>query len=169
MTNGAHHKERERLHAINAPLANKAENLLGGIYERCKKHSLSRAKELCSKQFFMDWLTRQPNCPCCGIAFDLSPRPGFRLDASPSIDRFDSARGYELDNIELICWRCNNIKRNYTAADLMRVAKWMDRRATWGNDKPYDGTNDFAKSLDVGYAAIRERMAAGGKGWEPKA
>lgn len=38
---------------------------------------------------------------------------------------------------------------------------------TWGNeatkfDKPYDPLDDFAKSRDVGFAAIRERVAAGG-------
>ena len=46
----------------------------------------------------------------------------------------------------------------------------------WGNqtdkfapvEKPYNGTDDFAKSLDVGYAAVRERVAAGGPGWTPK-
>jgi hypothetical protein len=32
----------------------------------------------------------------------------------------------------------------------------------------YDGQDDFAKSLDVGYEAIRERVAAGGPGWKPK-
>jgi len=35
-------------------------------------------------------------------------------------------------------------------------------------DAPYDGTDDFAKSLDEGYRAIRERVAAGGEGWTPK-
>jgi DNA N-6-adenine-methyltransferase (Dam) len=33
---------------------------------------------------------------------------------------------------------------------------------------PYDGIDDFAKSLDDGYRAIRARVAAGGKGWTPK-
>ena len=32
----------------------------------------------------------------------------------------------------------------------------------------YDATDDFAKSLDVGYQAIRARVAAGGPGWTPK-
>lgn len=32
----------------------------------------------------------------------------------------------------------------------------------------YHAAADFAGSLDVGYAAIRERKANGGKGWEPK-
>jgi len=48
----------------------------------------------------------------------------------------------------------------------------------WGNEvdkfKPaaaaddYDADKDFAGSLEVGYAAIRERVANGGPGWEPK-
>lgn len=32
----------------------------------------------------------------------------------------------------------------------------------------YNGTDDFAKSIDVGYEAIRQRMAEGGEGWTPK-
>lgn len=32
----------------------------------------------------------------------------------------------------------------------------------------YDAADDFAKSLDVGYAAVRERVAQGGEGWTPK-
>ena len=33
--------------------------------------------------------------------------------------------------------------------------------------REYDPADDFRRSLDVGYARIRERMAGGGKGWEP--
>jgi N6-adenosine-specific RNA methylase IME4 len=43
----------------------------------------------------------------------------------------------------------------------------------WGNETDkfepeYDAQDDFAKSLDVAYAAIRERKAKGGPGWIPK-
>jgi len=31
----------------------------------------------------------------------------------------------------------------------------------------YNAEDDFARSIDLAYEAIRERMAAGGKGWEP--
>jgi site-specific DNA-methyltransferase (adenine-specific) len=34
---------------------------------------------------------------------------------------------------------------------------------------PYDANDDFARSIDVAYAAIRQRKAAGGPGWEPGA
>ena len=31
----------------------------------------------------------------------------------------------------------------------------------------YNGNDDFSRSIDEAYAVIRERMAAGGKGWTP--
>jgi hypothetical protein len=35
------------------------------------------------------------------------------------------------------------------------------------SEPPYDAADDFAKSLEVGFSAIRERQAAGGPGWTP--
>jgi len=32
-------------------------------------------------------------------------------------------------------------------------------------DEPYDAADDFSRSLDDCYRAIRARVAAGGKGW----
>ena len=39
---------------------------------------------------------------------------------------------------------------------------------SYGLTKDYDADDDFAKSLDEGYRAIRERMKTGGPGWTPK-
>ena len=33
--------------------------------------------------------------------------------------------------------------------------------------EPYNAADDFNRSLDNCYRAVRERVAAGGKGWEP--
>ena len=43
----------------------------------------------------------------------------------------------------------------------------------WGNEidkfePEYDAQDDFAKSLEEGYRAVRERVAAGGRPWVPK-
>ena len=42
----------------------------------------------------------------------------------------------------------------------------------WGNETrkfgEYDADKDMAGSLEEGYRAIRERVAAGGPGWKPK-
>lgn len=47
---------------------------------------------------------------------------------------------------------------------------WGDEteKFTGQDEAPYDGADDFAKSLDEGYRAIRARVAAGGEGWTPK-
>ena len=64
------------------------------------------------------------NCPCCGVVLArFSGQSSF--GPQPSIDRLDSARGYEPDNVAIICWRCNSIKRDATADELERIAAWM--------------------------------------------
>jgi len=35
-------------------------------------------------------------------------------------------------------------------------------------DEPYDAADDFNRSIDACYAAIRDRVAAGGEGWKPR-
>jgi hypothetical protein len=37
-----------------------------------------------------------------------------------------------------------------------------------GPEPPYDADEDFAKSIDVAYEAVRERVANGGPPWTPK-
>lgn len=127
---GQRHRELEARRAALFPLLVQASNLMSGVRERSKALGFVRPPQLVSKQYFIDWLNRQPHCECCGVRFSIERRGGEWREDAPSIDRFDTRRGYELDNIALICWRCNNIKRNYVAADLRRVADWMD---VWGN------------------------------------
>jgi hypothetical protein len=37
-----------------------------------------------------------------------------------------------------------------------------------GRSADYDGDDDFRQSILVAFNAIRERMAQGGPGWDPK-
>lgn len=68
------------------------------------------------------------NCPCCDRT--MAPRTGESahgpVDESPSLDRLDASVGYVPGNVTVICWRCNNVKRDATSAELRRVADWMD-------------------------------------------
>ena len=122
------HKELERIRAETYPLRVQAENMIQGVRERNKRFGVS-CPEI-SKQFVMDWLRRQTTCECCGVSFSIGRKGcGKARPESPSIDRFDSNLPYTLDNISLLCWRCNNIKRNYTQDDLRRVADWIDLRS----------------------------------------
>lgn len=124
--NGERHRKREIARAARSPLAARARVLIGGIRERSKDRALP-FPAWAKIEFVIDWLRRQPNCECCGVVFAMQTAvAGQKCDASPSFDRFDSCGGYEIENVRLICWRCNNIKRNYGAADLRMVADWID-------------------------------------------
>lgn len=127
--NGERMRAKARAREEARPLLVAAERLMEGIRSRCQERGYSRAQETRSKAFFEAWLRRQPNCECCGKPFRLGPKNGVKHDLSASIDRFDTSRGYDIDNIALICWRCNNIKRNYAPDDLEMVAAWIRRRA----------------------------------------
>ena len=65
------------------------------------------------------------HCRACDVEFDLESRqPGSR---TPSIDRVDNSKGYQKDNVEIICNRCNSIKRDCTIKDLERLIRYMQR------------------------------------------
>lgn len=128
--NNGRQREAELIKARIArdPVRQAAMNLAGGVRDRVKKLGLPSSSTLMSTEYFEEWVSRQPNCACCSTPFDLGPKNGKANDASPSVDRFDPSVGYTIANTSLICWRCNNIKRNYRAEDLRLIAAWMDRR-----------------------------------------
>lgn len=127
---GEHQREVERRRAERYPYRVSASILMSGVRERSKEFGWGVHPLLRTKDFFEAWLRRQPKCECCSVTLRIGRKgdAGLRQDDAPSIDRFDSGRGYDLDNIALVCWRCNNIKRNYLECDLRMVADWMGRK-----------------------------------------
>lgn len=105
-----------------------AENICHGIRQRARRQSLSIDPEV-NEHLVEQLIKQQPNCQCCGVAYDIdSKREGIALRTSPSIDRFDPSQGYTLDNIELICFHCNNLKRHGSLRDFERIVRWMKNR-----------------------------------------
>jgi 5-methylcytosine-specific restriction endonuclease McrA len=69
-------------------------------------------------------------CPCCGVVFDFSTnkrKRGINVNASPSLDRFNSTQGYIVKNVMIICMRCNRIKCDATLAEIEAVCNYMRR------------------------------------------
>jgi len=85
-------------------------------------------RDILTVAFLMDWLRRQVRCEACGEVLRLAPEvPGLKGDRSPSIDRVHPERGYVVGNIALLCWRCNNLKRDATSSELQTIVDWMRR------------------------------------------
>lgn len=78
--------------------------------------------------YLVDNLEIPDVCPALGIAlnYDGAEKSGWtRTDNSPSIDRIDSTKGYELGNIQILSWRANRIKNDSTAEELMKIARYI--------------------------------------------
>lgn len=61
-------------------------------------------------------------CPILGIP--LQHNIGKPLDNSYSIDRIDSTKGYEIDNIIVISYRANVLKNNANLDELTRIVEF---------------------------------------------
>lgn len=59
-------------------------------------------------------------CPVLGIPLDRRD-----MQHSPSLDRFDSSKGYTKDNICVISFRANSIKQDATFDEIMAVMEYM--------------------------------------------
>jgi hypothetical protein len=66
-----------------------------------------------------DDITIPPCCPVFETPFDFSSSG--RGDNSPSLDRIDSTKGYTKDNIVVVSWRANNLKKDATIDELERL------------------------------------------------
>lgn len=74
-------------------------------------------------------------CPVFGVPWAEKDGRHGPKEYSPTLDRIDPARGYVVGNVVVISHRANSIKRDANAADIHRVATWLER----GADAKYQG------------------------------
>lgn len=67
-------------------------------------------------------LTFPISCPILGIP--LKYNRGMVQDDSISIDRIDSSKGYEANNIVVISWRANKLKNDSTSREMELISKF---------------------------------------------
>jgi hypothetical protein len=68
-------------------------------------------------------LTFPITCPILGIPIRFNRG---QRDDSISIDRIDSERGYEIDNIVVISWRANRLKSDASLSDMKRISEFYE-------------------------------------------
>lgn len=69
-------------------------------------------------------------CPVFGVKLEWGHGKvsGFFSPASPSVDRMDSSKGYTPDNVRVICWEANMLKRDATLEKLKKIVAYMERQ-----------------------------------------
>ena len=70
-------------------------------------------------------LTFPITCPILNIPIKFNK--GKAQDDSISIDRIDSTRGYEVDNIIVVSWKANRLKNNASKEDLEKISNFYNK------------------------------------------
>lgn len=99
------------------------------------KHAIKRAVKngIAADPIYMKEVSKlkPKKCPCCGIQLDYSVVVGGSTNPKPrgpSLDRIDPTKGYVRGNVEIICWRCNALKRDATLKELRMLVAYMAER-----------------------------------------
>jgi len=99
--------------------------LRSGLVSRSREKNLPFDKSILNTNYIYNWLTQTQSCECCKRNFDFTFK-NINNYSSPTIDKFYSSLGYVIGNIHLLCWRCNILKKNYSASKLETVMLWMN-------------------------------------------
>jgi len=123
---GVIQKEKERQRKLVYPIRMRAQILRHGMKQRSENLKLVFDESIFTVSYLMDLLKSNPYCECCGKKLDI----GFKLDKkpndnSPSMDRKIPQKGYTKENTALLCWRCNNLKRDASIQELETISRWM--------------------------------------------
>lgn len=125
-TAGRDVKAREQRRLERYPLRVQCQRLRYGMIERSRLRGLPFDSSALTVGYLMDRLERNPACECCRKRLAIGGvKHGKPDDASPSIDRIHPERGYTVENVAILCWRCNNLKRDATPMELKIVTDWM--------------------------------------------
>lgn len=124
------HKEKKSIFGLNASCKKcrrtkskshyEGQSIEYRIYSRAKSRSAKNGRAF---EISIDDIEVPEVCPILGIK--LISGIDIFTDASPSIDRIDSTRGYVKGNIRIISNRANRIKSNATVEDLEKILQYM--------------------------------------------
>lgn len=97
------------------PILVRAITMFSSVLSSGREHDID-------KNWILEKLNGQHSCPICNVRFvfdteiETTINP-FKNMCKPSLDRWDSSKGYTKDNIVLLCLKCNSIKNQYTLED----------------------------------------------------
>ena len=105
----------------------RASYLLSNIKRRCKDKNLEN--EITIEFLIYLWEKQKGRCYYTGLEMDL--KSSRKIEHSyiktnkkvVSVDRIDSSKGYNKNNVVLCCWGINNMKQDYSIEELKYWSK----------------------------------------------
>lgn len=91
------------------------------IYNRLKSSAKKRNIPFTLTISELNHLTFPISCPILSIPLKFNRE---QSDNSYSIDRIDSSKGYEIDNIIVVSWKANRLKNNATKEELSKLSEF---------------------------------------------
>jgi hypothetical protein len=67
-------------------------------------------------------------CECCGKELREPYGKKGASDNSYSLDQIIPGAGYIIGNVTILCWRCNELKKNSTPDELFMIANWYQNK-----------------------------------------
>lgn len=126
-TKGKIHRENQLRRQSQTPFRFRCQLLRSGMRNRSQLNKLPYDEKTLTVDYLMERLTKDNRCECCKKTLDLGYKENNQFSQiSPSIDRVDPKKGYTVDNIAIVCWRCNRIKQDATAEELRVIANFID-------------------------------------------
>lgn len=116
----------KKLTAIDRKLHTTAKRPYEALYNNLIKQAKRRKKQFSLTLNDFVEFTKQSRCHYCysnitWTKVNLSTN-GFRTN----LDRKDNSKGYEVENLVVCCWRCNNGRRNlFTYEEWFRMTKFF--------------------------------------------
>ena len=100
------------------------EHKVWGMSWQNRKKGIEPDKRL-TREYILLLLHENPNCQACDRELDMETRDK-NVPNRVTIDRQDNSKGYVKDNLGVICWKCNRLKRNGTLPELKGLVAYME-------------------------------------------
>jgi hypothetical protein len=104
-------------------LASPRSRLYGAIYSAAKRHP---TENIITIDELMEMFAKQQGlCAISGVKMTWGDgeKNGKKSPVSLSIDRIDGSRGYEPENVRLVCWQVNLFKNEWSDTQMFSMAQ----------------------------------------------
>lgn len=120
-------KEKKIKSELERPLFNRCALMRNGMLERSKLKRLDFDSKILTTSYLMERIGSNPYCECCNKKLDISKNRNQKFkDDSPSVDRVNPKLGYTINNVAILCWRCNKHKQAASSSELRMIADYID-------------------------------------------